>query len=103
MTAHVPVELTPKRRGLHRLDRHQISTSFPFGFIKRAIIAHQKDSILVYPALAEVDPKLLTLCRSSDKSGATMRPRNALRGCMGTRSVFASSEVNLKVSGQVRS
>ena len=37
MTATVPVELLPKRRGLHRLNRHQISTSFPFGFIKRAI------------------------------------------------------------------
>ena len=29
MRVTVPVELIPKRRGLHTLNRHQISTSFP--------------------------------------------------------------------------
>src|SRR5205085_7076654 len=74
-TAHVPIEVMPKRRGLHEMDRYQLSTSFPFGFIKRAVEREQKDSVLVYPALAQVDPKLLAMCRSSDTSGATMRPR----------------------------
>jgi len=32
--ASVPAELTPKRRGLHALNRFQISTSFPFGFFQ---------------------------------------------------------------------
>src|SRR4051812_39777413 len=31
MTATVPIEVLPKRRGIHRLDRYQLSTSFPFG------------------------------------------------------------------------
>jgi uncharacterized protein (DUF58 family) len=75
MTATVPIGVTPKRRGLHHLDRYQISTSFPFGFIKRAVIGRQKDAIVVYPAIAQVDAKLLTLCRSADQTGATMRPR----------------------------
>jgi uncharacterized protein (DUF58 family) len=75
MAASVPIEVMPKRRGLHTLDRYQISTSFPFGFIKRAVINRKKDSLLVYPAVAQVDPKLLTLCRSADKSGAMIRPR----------------------------
>ena len=35
--ADVPVVLMPKRRGVYALRRFQISTSFPFGFIKRAI------------------------------------------------------------------
>jgi uncharacterized protein (DUF58 family) len=74
-TATVPVEVMPKRRGLHEMDRYQLSTSFPFGFIKRAAERRQKDSVLVYPALGQVDPKFLTLCRSADTSGATMRPR----------------------------
>jgi uncharacterized protein (DUF58 family) len=75
MTATVPIEVLPKRRGLHEMNRYQVSTSFPFGFIKRAIERRQKDAVLVYPALGQVDPKLLAMCRSADTSGATMRPR----------------------------
>ncbi|HWB55293.1 MAG TPA: DUF58 domain-containing protein [Tepidisphaeraceae bacterium] len=75
MTATVPIEMLPKRRGLHVLDRYQISTSFPFGFIKRADLGHEKDTLLVFPAIAEVEPKLLSMLRSGDKSGAMIRPR----------------------------
>ena len=75
MTATVPIELLPKRRGLHALARHQLSTSFPFGFIRRAVDRVEKDTIVVFPAMAEVDPRLMQLCRSADQSGATMRPR----------------------------
>src|SRR5436189_177389 len=53
-TATVPTQGIPKRRGLHHMNRYQISTSFPFGFIKRAGINEQKDTMLVYPALAQV-------------------------------------------------
>ncbi len=74
-TATVPTEAIPKRRGLHQMNRYQISTSFPFGFIKRAVIHEQKDTMLVYPALGQVDPKVLAMCRSADSSGAIMRPR----------------------------
>lgn len=75
MTATVPIEVLPKRRGIHEMNRYQVSTSFPFGFIKRAVERRQKDTLLVYPALGQVDPKLLALCRSADTTGATMRPR----------------------------
>ncbi len=75
MSASVPTEVIPKRRGLHILDAHQVSTSFPFGFIKRAVIRRERESLLIHPAIAEVDPKLLTLARSAEKTGATMRPR----------------------------
>ena len=74
-TAIVPIEAIPKRRGLHEMHRYQISTSFPFGFIKRAVERRQKDNVLIYPALGKVDAKLMQLCRSSDTSGAHMRPR----------------------------
>jgi uncharacterized protein (DUF58 family) len=74
-TAIVPAEVTPKRRGLHHLDRHQIITSFPFGFIKRATERSRKDALLIYPAIARVDPKVIQLCRSAESSGAQMRPR----------------------------
>jgi uncharacterized protein (DUF58 family) len=75
MTASVPTEMIPKRRGLHQLDRYQISTSFPFGFIKRAIIDHHVDRLLVYPPLAQVDRQVLMMCRAAENTGATMRPR----------------------------
>jgi uncharacterized protein (DUF58 family) len=75
MTARIPVELIAKRRGLYEFDRYQQATSFPFGFIKRAVAGRHKDVIEIYPALAAVDRRLLTLCRSADTSGAPMRPR----------------------------
>ena len=74
-SAVVPTDVTLRRRGLYTLDAYQISTSFPFGFIKRALIAEQKDTLVVYPALGQVDRRLLALCRSAEKTGAMMRPR----------------------------
>ncbi len=74
MTAVVPTEAVAKRRGLYQMNRYEISTSFPFGFIERAVVRGQKDTMLVYPALGQVDPKVLSICRSSDSSGAVMRP-----------------------------
>jgi uncharacterized protein (DUF58 family) len=74
-TSTGPVQLIPKRRGLHSMGRYQLSTSFPFGFIKRAIDRRQDDRFLVFPTLAEVDSKLLSLCRSAESTGTTMRPR----------------------------
>ena len=75
MTARVPVELVPKRRGLHRFDRHQISTSFPFGFIKRALERRREDKLLIFPAMGSVDPRLLAMMQSAESSGPMMRPR----------------------------
>lgn len=75
MTASVPTEAIPKRRGLHGFDRYQVSTSFPFGFVKRAIERRHADALVVYPALGRVDPRLLAMARSAEKVGPTMRPR----------------------------
>jgi uncharacterized protein (DUF58 family) len=75
MTAAVPTEVVPKRRGLHHLDHFQLSTSFPFGFIKRAVSVRHKDRVLVFPALANVDRRLLNECRSAEKTGSMMRPK----------------------------
>ena len=75
MTASVPAEVVPSRRGLHVLDRFQISTSFPFGFIKRAVDRPPPRRAAGLPALAQVDRKVLTLCRAAEKTGASIRPR----------------------------
>jgi uncharacterized protein (DUF58 family) len=75
MTATVPAELIPKRRGLHELKRYQLATGFPFGFVKRAAIRSGVDRVLIYPALAAVDRRLLALCRAAELTGATVRPQ----------------------------
>jgi uncharacterized protein (DUF58 family) len=75
MTATVPAEVLPRRRGAFRLGQFQLSTSFPFGFVKRAIDQRQPDTLLVFPALGEVNPRLLHLFRSAESSGMMMRPR----------------------------
>ncbi len=75
MDASVPVELLPKRRGIHAMNRFQISTSFPFGFIKRAIERQHPDTLVVFPAVAKVDPGVLATCQPAEKTGPTMRPK----------------------------
>jgi uncharacterized protein (DUF58 family) len=73
--ALVPSQIVPLRRGLYQLDRLQLSTSFPFGFVRRAVDRRHEESILVYPTIGEVDPRLLSMCLSAEQSGARMRPR----------------------------
>lgn len=74
-TAIVPTELIPKRRGLHVFDRFDLSTSFPFGFVRRTAARRQRETLLVYPAVGQVDPKLLLRFRAAEKSGAQLRPK----------------------------
>jgi len=73
--ASVPALVIPKRRGLLELNRYQLGTSFPFGFIKRAATERRRDMLLIYPPAADVSRELLSLCRSADPTGETMRPR----------------------------
>src|SRR5256885_2012379 len=61
--------------GLVALARYQISPSFPFGVIKRAVERRQADTMIVFPAVARVDPKLLANCVPAEKTGPTMRPK----------------------------
>jgi uncharacterized protein (DUF58 family) len=75
MTATAPAEIIPARRGVYEFDRVQLATSFPFGFIRRARVAHHKDVLLVFPAVAQVERRLLTLCQSADSTGESLRPR----------------------------
>ena len=105
----VPVMLMPKRRGVYTLRRTQVSTSFPFGFVKRAmerspadvaiapaapatappppggaprrrrwwrdVAGHAADTLVIYPPVGRVDPRVLALCRPAETTGSTMRPR----------------------------
>jgi uncharacterized protein (DUF58 family) len=75
LSASVPVELLPKRRGKHTLGAYQLSTSFPFGFIKRAVDRKESDSLLVCPPMGWVSPQLLAMCRSDQRADAPIKPR----------------------------
>lgn len=73
--AIVPIQVMPKRRGVHHFERYQLSTSFPFGFVRRAVGRSHRDSILIYPPRAQVDQRLLMTCLSAETTGSRMRPR----------------------------
>lgn len=75
MDARVAADMIPLRRGWHDLTRYQLSTSFPFGFIKRAIIRRVPDRMLVYPAMGAVEPQALLRFQSARSSGLNQRPR----------------------------
>jgi uncharacterized protein (DUF58 family) len=74
-TESITADVIPIKRGLHPFDRVQVSTSFPFGFIRRGLLERLPDKLLVFPAIATVDRSLLALCRAAEHSGAAMRPR----------------------------
>ena len=74
-TSTITMPFVPKRRGVHSLKQYQLATSFPFGFIKRAVVRKHPDSIIVFPPLGRVDPHLLDLCSPGDKTGPSVRPR----------------------------
>ena len=75
MQATVHAEVVPLRRGLHKLERFQVSTSFPFGFIKRALIRRHADTILIHPAQGVVEPRALSRFYAAESSGINQRPR----------------------------
>lgn len=74
-TASIPCELLPRRRGVYELNHYQLSTTFPFGFIKRSLRGQLRGRVAIFPAVAEVDRRLLSLCRAADQAGQSARAR----------------------------
>ncbi len=75
MAAEVAADVVPMRRGWVDLERVQIATSFPFGFIKRAVIRRKKDRLLVGPPRAALEPRALTNFLAAESTGLSQRPR----------------------------
>jgi uncharacterized protein (DUF58 family) len=74
-TASIPCELLPQRRGVYELDHYQLSTTFPFGFIKRSLRGRQRERVAIFPPVAEVERRLLALCQAADQAGQSVRAR----------------------------
>lgn len=71
----ISAELIAKRRGVHTLNKYQLITSFPFGFVRRAVDGSGSETLLILPAVGLVDQKVISMCRSAESSGAMIRPR----------------------------
>lgn len=74
MTATISTEVLPQQRGVVALERYQLSTSFPFGFIKRAAERRQTDALVVLPAIGNMRRDLMRRFRSAHSSGINVRP-----------------------------
>ena len=73
-TAVITCEVLPRRRGIYPLNEFQLTTGFPFGFVRRSIEGSQFERLLIYPAIGSVSPRLIALCRSADRSGMRVKP-----------------------------
>lgn len=73
-TATVPAEVTPQRRGVFEFERFQLSTAFPFGFVKRAVDKRQKDAFVVLPAIGSMRRELMQRFRSAESVGQNVHP-----------------------------
>ncbi len=59
----------PLRRGPLAFERVVISTSFPFGIIRKSIDFHQPSDVLIYPHLFRLNRRFLFSLSSLDPSG----------------------------------
>jgi uncharacterized protein (DUF58 family) len=66
----VTAKLVPRRRGLVKLDVIEVSTTFPFGFIRRTKRLHVPQEMLVYPRIGVLNRYLALEYRESVESAA---------------------------------
>lgn len=66
----------PHRRGLIRLRRVRITTTFPFGIVRKSVLVEQSGRVVVYPRLHRLRRELLREIRSSSPVGS----RSSRRG-----------------------
>ena len=59
----------PLRRGRLRFERVEAVTGFPFGIVQKAVVFHQTDEVLVFPAIYRMRRSLLDRLASSTGSG----------------------------------
>ncbi|MEX2213412.1 MAG: DUF58 domain-containing protein [Phycisphaeraceae bacterium] len=63
----------PLKRGTLTFDRIELSTSFPFGVIRKVIDIQQRDDVVVYPKLYRVNRRLLGRLTKHDMTGRKAR------------------------------
>lgn len=73
-TATVPAQAMPLQRGLQPLDALDLQSSFPFGFLRRRVRLRHPQSLLVWPALARVHPRVIQQCLAAEHTAAANPP-----------------------------
>jgi len=66
---HVESPCWPLRRGRLKFDRIAVSTSFPFGVIKRTAFYEAPGQLLIYPHLYRLNRRLIYRLSQTDPSG----------------------------------
>jgi uncharacterized protein (DUF58 family) len=82
MVAHMPARgeagaygaFVPTRRGVLRLRRVRVYTSFPFGLVGKSVTFDLPEEMMVKPAEATVPRRLLMSLGGKDDAGARRRP-----------------------------
>jgi len=59
----------PLKRGTLRFERIEVSTTFPFGVVRRMLVAQQADEVLIYPRLYRMNRRLLGRMTQFDMTG----------------------------------
>jgi uncharacterized protein (DUF58 family) len=59
----------PARRGVVELQRVQVTTTFPFGILKKSITIKQPTRLLIYPRLYRIRRELLAAIHAHDPTG----------------------------------
>ena len=68
-TATVMTRLVADHRGLIHLSDICLVCSFPFGFVKRTLLLHRPEELVVYPRIGTLNRHLALHCRDSAESG----------------------------------
>lgn len=68
-SATIMARLVADRRGLVHLSDIRLSCSFPFGFVKRTLLLHHPEELVVYPRIGALNRHLALQCRDSAESG----------------------------------
>ena len=66
----VATQLAARRRGVIRLEAIEVSTTFPFGFLRRTRRLHVPQDMVVYPRIGMLNRHLALEYRESVESGA---------------------------------
>ncbi|MFO0875219.1 MAG: DUF58 domain-containing protein [Phycisphaerales bacterium] len=71
-TAHGEAVLWPKRRGRLRFSAVRVSSSFPFGLLRKSVTASQPQETLVHPRVVDLRAEILAAVAPSGAGGMRM-------------------------------
>lgn len=68
-TLHAEAVFRPIRRGVVRLERFEVSTTFPFGLLRKVLRFSQRGEVLIHPEIKPIRPDLFTQVTARSAGG----------------------------------